>query len=400
MKKVALLLLVLALFSVGSAWAQAPAECVTDYDATVDYFPNKAVVDYATGFTLTYHNSYKVLEVLAPFPGSTPDDGFTYVLVQCGTPAPEGFDGALFVEIPTGRVMTMSTTFLPHLTELGLLDSLVGVDSILYTSTPEVIAKHDAGELVEIGFGSGVNVELVLDAEPDLVLVNASGNPQYDAHPVLLEAGIAVAVIADYVENTPLGQAEWVKFTAAFFNADGEAQALFARKADAYNALVALTSTLPAEARRSVLWDSFSSWSGAWLVPGAQTYVAQFMRDAGVNLILGDAPEVQTSNGSVPFDFESVYEAGLEADVWIPGSFGVNTLADLLAQDERYADFTAFQNGNVITNGGRVNANGGNDYYENGVNNPQDLLADFIALVYPELLPDHVPTYFVRLSGE
>ncbi len=398
MKKTVLLLLVLALLSVGSVWAQAPAECVTDYDASTDYFPNKATVDYATGFTITYFNNYKVMEVLAPFAGSTPDDGFVYVLVQCGTPAPEGFEGALIVEVPTNKVITMSTTFLPHLAELGLVDALIGVDSILYTSTQSVIEKFDAGQLLEVGFGSGVNVEAVLDAEPDLVIVNASGSPEYDAHPVLLEAGINVAVAADYVENTPLGQAEWVKFTAAFLNADGDAQTLFDTKSEEYNALVALVADIPTEERPSLLWDSFLGYSGAWLVPGANTYVATLVRDAGANLILADDPNVADVNGSVPFDFEVVYEAGLAANVWIPASFGVTSLTDLLAQDERYADFVALQTGNVFTNGARVNANGGNDYYENGINNPQDLLADLIKVLYPDLLPEYELIYTVKLA--
>lgn len=390
----------LALFSVGSVWAQETiADCVTAYDSTVDYFPDKMTVDYATGFTIEYHNHYKVVTVLAPFPNATDEDGFTYVLVHCGTPAPEGYEGATVLEVPTGKVITMSTTFLPHLRDLQLLEQLVGVDSLLYTSTPEVLEMGEAGELVEIGFGSGLNVELVLETDPDLVLVNASGTPEYDAHPVLLSAGVPFAVGADYVEKTPLGSAEWIKFTASFYNKDAEAQALFDETATRYNDLVALVATsVPAEERPTLLWDAFSAYSSTWFVPGENTYVNALIQDAGATLILGDSPEVLGKDASVPFDFEVVYEAGVEADVWIINSFTAGDLAGLLAQDDRYADFVAFQNEQVFNNGVRVNANGGNDYYENGINQPDVLLADLIRLIHPNLLPDYTPVYFQRLQ--
>jgi iron complex transport system substrate-binding protein len=395
----AVLLLVLGVVSLISAQETTLAEgCVAEYDATTDYFPEKATIDYANGFTLEYFLNYKVITVTAPFPGATPDDGFQYVLVQCGTPSPTDFDDAAIIEIPSGKIIAMSTTFLPHLVVLDLVDNLVGVDSLLYINTPEIVAKGTDGELTEVGFGSGVNVEQVLALEPSLVMANASGSPEYDAHPVLLDAGINVAISADYVEQDPLGRAEWLKFTAAFFNKDGEAQAIFADIAIQYEDLLALTANIDAQERITVLWDSFDSYSNAWFVPGQNTYVARILQDAGVNYVLSDSPNVQDFDGSVPLDFESVYASGENADIWLAGSFGVGSLADLLTQDDRYADFGAFQSGAIFTNGAKVNANGGNDYYESGVLNPQLVLADLIKIAYPELLPDYELTYFVQLQ--
>jgi iron complex transport system substrate-binding protein len=397
------LLAVLALTLAFGGWqvdAQAEnlAQCVESYDPAVDYFPEKVEPRFAQGWRVEYFNHYKVVDVLTPFPGAEAEDAFRYVLVQCGTPVPDDVGDAAVISIPADDVIALSTTYIPHLAELGLLDQLIGMDSGLYVSNPDVVARFAAGELLEVGSGPSVNVELILDAEPSVVLAFGSGSPDYDTHPTLLAAGVPVVVASDYVERSPLGQAEWGKFIALFYNREAEANAVFAAKADEYARLASLTAGIAPDARPSVLWNSYLGFADAWFIPGSDSFVAQYVRDAGGVLVLGDAPETQNAAGGVPFSFEVVYEAGLDADLWMPGAFGVATLADFLAQDARYADFAAFANGAIYNYDARVNANGGNDYFERGVANPQEVLADLIALLHPELLPDHNLIYFRQLS--
>src|SRR5690606_12303935 len=107
------------------------------------------------------------------------------VLVQCGTPAPEGFLDKQIIEVPVQTVVTMSTSYLPFLDELGLLDRLVGLDDATYVSNPTVLKMAEEGKLTMIGYGAGVNVEQALELSPDLILTYGSGALDYDAHPVL-----------------------------------------------------------------------------------------------------------------------------------------------------------------------------------------------------------------------
>jgi len=405
MKKSLIVLVLLTLLSgipvvYGQDAAANLALCVADgaYDPDTDYFPEKITVDFATGFEVEYHNNYKLVTVTNPFPGATEKDAVTYVLVQCGTPAPEGYESIQTINVPSDSMISLSTTYLPHLIDLNLLDKLIGVDTLLYTSTPEVLEMGKASKLLEVGSGPTINLEQVVDAQPDLVMAFASGSPEYDTHPALLAAGIFTAIGADYVEKSPLGRAEWLKFTSLFFNAEGTAEDVFSVKVTAYNDLVKQTGALTDADKPLVLWDSFDSYSGAWFVPGSASYIATLLNDAGVHYVLQDAPDAQDASSSVSFDFEVVYDAGIDADFWIPGSFGVKTLDDLLAQDERYADFAAFKNGNVYSLGARVNENGGDDYFETGVTNPQIVLADLITIFHPDLLPDHDLYFFHKLG--
>lgn len=376
------------------------AECVTDYDesAGVDYFPEKVEVEQAVGFAVEYFNNYKLVTVY-PYPGASEEESAQYVLVQCGTSAPEGYEGAQIIEVPVDRALALSTTYLPHFLELGQLDALIGVDTLLYTNTPEVLAKAEAGDLLEVGggaSGSDLNVEVTLDAEAEVIFSDTFGDPENGLGAVLADTGIVVAIAPDYNEMTPLGRAEWLKYTALFFNAEGAASEIYAERAEAYADLVDLATSIPEDERVTVLSNTI--FGDAWYIPGDASYAARLIQDAGGVIALADDPQVVGNPFSAPFSFEGVYEGALDADVWLANIFNASTLEALQAQDERYADFAAFQAGRVYNNSKRSNENGGSDYYESGVTNPQIVLADLIALFYPELLPDHELYYFVALE--
>lgn len=368
-------------------------ECVTDYDANVDYFPEKVEINDALNLSVAYFNNYKVVTVTDAFFGAEP---FTYVLVQCGTPAPatdEVPEGSQFVEVPVNEAIAMSTTFLPHFTELGLLDNLVGLDSGLFVNSPEVRELIDAGELVEIGSGAQVNIEVALDTDPDLILANGF-DPSTDAFPILIEAGIFTALSADYREASPLGRAEWIKFTGLFFNEEAQAAAAYDEIVTAYNEALELAATVPEDQRPVVLWNSFSSFSDAWLIPGSDTYAGQLIEDAGGVIALGD----EAPDGSAFLSFEVVYNDALDADIWMINAFGVTTREQLIEQDARYADFLPVETGEVWNNNLSVNENGGVNYFELGVTNPQLILQDLVAMFHPDLLPEHEFNFFRRLD--
>lgn len=392
MKAVRLFVLLLAFVGALPMSAQAPIEnlvdgCVETYDPSVDYFPVESEVTHAEGFEIEYFNHYKVITVTRPWQQA--ETLFTYVLVQCGAPVPEGYEDAAVIEVPTQRVITMSTTYLPHFVDLGLVDTIIATDEFDFVYSPEVRERIDAGELSEIGGGSTVNVELALDLEPDVIFTYGLGSPDYDAHPVLIDAGLNVALNSDYMETSPLGRAEWLKFTALFFNREAEANAIFDEIVTRYTELTELAAT--AEEQPKVLVNAM--YGDTWYVSGGASYVAEFIADAGGAYAFAD----DESSGGVPLDFESVLEAAQDADVWLNPNYWFS-LADGLAEDARYSEFAAFENGGVYNNVARVNATGGNDFLETGAAHPELVLADLIAIFHPELLPDHTLTFYMPLS--
>ena len=396
--KAALLILFLLLANLLPAAAldsNLTDSCVSDYAADVDYFPQKLAVVDAVKFSVEYFHNYKVLRVADAFEGA-PD--FTYVLLQCGTPAPARADfpaGTQFIEVPTGDLITLSTTQLPALAQLGLLDHLIGVDSGFYISTAEVTDLIAEGIVAEVGFGAEINIERVLELAPQLVM-SYGYNPDSDAHPVLLEAGIFTALDASWRELSPLGRAEWLKFIALFYNLEARAQEIYQDITAQYEAVKARADEVDAEDRPAVLLNAFLGYADAWFIPGENTYVGKLIRDAGGDLLLSESG----SNASQALSFEVAYEGGLEADIWLVETFGLYSGADLLALDSRFGDFAPFQSGDIWNNNRDENANGGNNYYEWGVTNPQLVLADLLAIFHPELMPGHEFAFYQRLAGE
>lgn len=399
MKKMSLCFVLLVLLS-GIVSAQETVleenltECVTAFDENVDYFPEKATLTHAETFTIEYFNNYKVISVTTPWYGAEETDAFQYVLVQCGTPTPEGYEDAQVIAISSADMISLSTAQLPQIVQLGLLDNLIGVDTFAFVNTPEVREKIDAGELVEVGNGAQVNTELVLEAEPEIVMVNANGVAEYDAHPQLMDAGVFVAVNADWVEPTLLGRAEWIKFMAAFYNAEAEAEAIFEEIVTEYDAAKALVADLPEDERITVLWNSYQPFTSSWSIPGQETWTGGLLEDAGVNWVLME----EAPNESAQLSFEQVYEAGVDMPIWVLNTFGIDSLDNLIASDERYADFAAIEEGIVYDNSARLNESGGNDFWETGVTNPHLILKDLIAMFYPELLPDHEIMFYNQLQ--
>lgn len=382
-------ILLIVLPTVNISWAQTSvaAGCVENYEPGTDYFPDKSRVEYAAGFAVEYFDNYKVVEVLTPWVGA--DETYTYVLVQCGTPAPEGFDDATIVEVPVESIVVMSTTYLPPLVELDLLDTLVAVDEHDFVYSPEVRERIESGEVVEVGGGSLVNVEQVLNLDADLIMTYGIGSPDYDAHPALINAGLNVVLNADYMETSPLGRAEWLKFIALFYNREADANALFDEVVANYEELSALTEAV--EDRPQVMVNAM--FGDTWYAAGGRSYIAQLIEDAGGDYVWGD----DESTGALALSFEAAFDAAQDADIWLNPNFWF-TFEEGLAEDERYGDFEAFANGQVYNSNAQVTPLGGNNSGELGAMRPDITLADLIAIFHPELLPDHELVFYRRLE--
>ncbi|RUQ37501.1 MAG: hypothetical protein EKK71_03940, partial [Candidatus Competibacteraceae bacterium] len=179
--------LICLLLSMHAALADEPAAapptvnltsgCVEHYDPNVDYFPEKATLAYAKGFALQYFKHYKVLTVTMPWPEAK--ESFRYILVQCGTPVPEDTGGAQVIEIPIRSIAILSTTHLSHLELLGALDRLVAVSTYDNVYSPAARRRIDAGQVAEVGRGPSINLETLLDLNPDLVTAVGHDQPQY-----------------------------------------------------------------------------------------------------------------------------------------------------------------------------------------------------------------------------
>lgn len=378
-----------------SADANLTDGCVDQFDPDADYFPEKVSFDEATGVRVEYAGNYKVVEVDVPYAeeGAPP---FTAVLVQCGTPAPDltgELEDAAVVEVPTGEVVSLTTVNLPHFAALDALDHLAGVATAAFVSTPSVRDEITSRDLEDLADANGVpDRERIISAAPDLLVLDAFGATLLDDVRGFAEAGVPTVLNADFGEETPLGRAEWLKYTALFLNEEAEASATYDDIVASYEATAATVADV--EERPTVLLEQ--PFEGTWYAPTGGSFVAQLVADAGGDYVFGDTG----GSGTQSLDIETVLAEGGDADVWI-GAGSVNgSLADLAAVDERFVELAAYQDGDVwALDAGNVES-GGNPIYELAVLRPDLQLQDLVAILHPDLLPDHELRFYGRVPAD
>ena len=351
-----------------------------------DYFQEKIRVDYSTAFTVEYHDTFKVVTVLNPWPGAT--GGFTYVLVQRGTAPPSGIMADRIIEVPIRSIVTMSTSYLPCLEELGVVDILVGHETLAWVYSEKVRELIAVDSIREVGSGQNVNIELLLDIDPDLIMTYGMGN-EWDAHPKFEEAGLPYVINAEWNEKTPLGRAEWIKYIALFVNKEAEANAYFSKIADEYTALTKKANMITD--KPSVF--AGTPYQGTWWMSGGSSFAAQLFADAGAAYVWED----DESTGSLMLDIETVFERAGNADIWVNTGYW-NTFEQAQSDDERFREFKAFKTGMMFNNNLRMSPTGGNDYYESAPIRPHLVLADLIKIFHPELATDHQFYYYKKLD--
>ena len=389
------MLVLLILLSVVSCSAPVNAAAslkgeISSQSESKDFFPLKTELRYAQTFTIEYHQNYKVVTVLQPWRDA--DTTFTYVLVQRGTTIPDEISDAQVIEIPVQSVASLATTHLPYLDKLDLLDQLVAVGNLQYINTESVIERVDNGHAAVVGNGPDVNMEALLAAAPEVVTTAALGNASKDDYQLLMQKGFKVVVVSDFMEETPLGRAEWIKFMALFFNLEAQAEEIFSGIEERYLAMKTLTQHI--QDTPTVLMGF--EINGKWNMPGGRHYQAAYIADAGGDYLWAQ----DDSSGKIPLSFETVLEKGIKADFWFNQSVGWLDRQDALAADARYVYFDALMVGRAYNNNARLNASGGNDYNESGLVNPDAVLADLIAILHPELLPEHELVYYRPLGNE
>ncbi|MEO1290857.1 MAG: ABC transporter substrate-binding protein [Chloroflexota bacterium] len=360
-------------------------ECVTDYDASVDYFPDKAEVKYAENFTVEYFSNYKVVTVV---PFANAEETRTYILVQCGTEVPDDIEADAIVEAPVQRIVALSTTILPHIVDQELVDRLVAVDSLAFTSTQEILDNAESIAEVNPDF-AGLNLEVLLDIEPDVIMGQQffATDGSFDAS---IDAGLAVVLNSDFADTSPLAAAEWGKYLSLYFNTEAIANETFETVETEYNDLVELVADV--EARPTVL--AGTPFEGNWFLAGGASTISQLITDAGGDYLFSDL-----EGTSLQLSFEEVLDQAIDADYWINLNQPWTTTDEMLSADERYAEFAAFEVGNLWNNNLQQLASGGNGYFESGFVNPQLILGDLVAILHPDLLPEHEFSYYQQLES-
>jgi iron complex transport system substrate-binding protein len=340
---------------------------------------------HATGFRVDYFPGYKRIMLADPWNKGAVLDRY-YLVRDTSVKVPS--DG-IKVLIPLRRLVSASCTQYAFLEMLNELSSVAAVCDAKTVYNPGLRQALKAKKVTDLGDPFNMDMEACLMLRPQALIVNSFN--QKDEHVTRIrEAGIPVLYDNEWMEPDLLARAEWIRFLGCLFDKEMLADSLFRAVESRYSNLRNLVKTAKTPKPNVLSGDDFR---GTWYLPGGRSFTAQLFRDAGASYQYQN----DTTSGSKPFTFEQILSAFHLADVWV-GVTNRHSLADLRAMDERYALFKAWRNGQVYAYTNRTTPEGGNDYWEGAVANPDRLLADFVKLFHPELLPGHRWYYLRKLQ--
>lgn len=356
----------------------------------VSTFESKQLdLKYAKGFAVDYYENYKILSITNPWPKA--DKTYRYVIISKDDMAKTTFNAAEFdgfIEDPIETIVVTSTTHIPGLELLNEEEALIGFPGTDYVSSEKTRARIDAKKVRELGKNEGINTEVLLALDPDVVIgFGVDGvNKTFE---VIKQAGIPVVYNGDWVEASVLAKAEWIKFFGVLFNKEKEADSIFNTIESDYLE----AKTLAKNAAHSPTVFSGAMHKDVWYMPNGSSAEAQFLKDANVDYLWSDT----TGNGSLALSFEAVLEKSKNAEIWLSPSY-YGSLEQLEEASILYTNFEAFKNKNIYTFSNTTGATGGVLYYELGIARPDLILKDLIKITHPELLEDYQPHFFEKLK--
>ena len=316
--------------------------------------------------------------------GRPADAAETFVLVQRGTepPALDGdLAGATVIEIPIETMFSESTSHYGFIDVLDIEETVTGVGDASLIVTPALAERAAAGEIESFAPNFVVDPEIVVAADPDVYVTGGFADP---AHEVSVAAGIPVVPNVEWLETTPEGWAEWVGLFAALTEHRGAGERPV-RGVDSPT-----TTPPPHWPRRSTERPTVITgglFEGTWYANGGASVVAEFIADAG-----GDYVYAETLDRVDRARHRDRARRGADADVWL--------LPRGSPPRKRPCRSTS---GSPSSPPGRRAACGPTrspstravNFIESGPVMIDEYLLDYVAVLHPDLVPDHE---FVFLS--
>ncbi|PCJ24598.1 MAG: hypothetical protein COA97_09460 [Flavobacteriales bacterium] len=357
-----------------------------EQEIVVDKNPiqNLNKIKYAKGFTITQHENYKLLTLTNAWVGEK--TSFKYVLYNHEKPT--GIENAVFIKTPIKSIACMSLTHVAFIEKLGLENSIIALSGCDYVSSTTINKRIANDFIFEIGQEKSINYEKLIDQHPDVIMgfgIDASSKSNINK---MKSLGLEIVLNAEYMETHPLGKAEWIKFVAAFYNEDKQADVIFNKIEKEYLGLLKLTQKVT---EKPTVFTGMP-WGGIWYVPGSESFQVQFFKDAGVQYLWMDNKE----RSSIIKSKEIIIDEAFDADYWLNQN-SYRDINSIVGFDKKFKNFKATKEKNLYNNDNRLNSSLGNDYWESGVINPHIILKDLIQIFHPNLI-DHQLYYYRRLK--
>jgi iron complex transport system substrate-binding protein len=319
---------------------------------------------HAKGFNIIENDSCMWVSVFNPWQNAS-DTKYTYELNE----------GSLIkksqIKIPVQRVVCLSTTHLGFIDQLGCSSTIVGVSNPGLVNNETIKTAIKSGLVADIGYDAALDFELIIKLKPDVVFAYSVGPEIAPLQAKLADFGIPVIMVAEYLEESALAKAEWIKFFGCFYQKNEVANSCFKYEEYCYDSIKA---TVSLSAQKPLVLTGFP-WKDVWYVPGSNSYMARLIEDAGGTFLFSSLP----GRESQPLAIEYICQQAGNAQIWINAGVA-NQMSDIANSDPRLQNLPPFIDQLVFNNNKRQTPDGGNDFFESGVVFPHLILKDLIAI--------------------
>ena len=363
----ALLIAILVVFSTG---------CGRSPKGSIAQGWSKEAIAYARFFQIWERGSDRMLITFGA--GGTTDTTGIFVMTGDTDGMPISSRAVIFSK-PLTRVALQSTTHASFIARLGCVDAVVGCAHTGELLDPELLARVRTGDVMEIASVDDIDSERILMLAPDALFTYPYGAKDRSR----AIHSIVEVPISEYLEQHPLGRAEWLRAFGVLLGREPLADSLFAGIVERYEKVAA--SVPGNEIKPGVFFGS--SWKGTWSVPAGNSYMARLIGDAGGSYLFAD----RNAMGNIDIDLETVLQVGAKADRWGRILFrkGPVTDADVAGDDARILQLPAFRGkGCFYANSAQ------SDLFGQAVLEPDVVLRDLLGILHPQLAKGRVPVYY------
>ena len=207
-------------------------------------------------------------------------------------PLPAGLPQGTVVRVPARDVVVYTSVHAAIIDQLGEAGRIIGVCEPRYMETPVIQEGLRAGRVVDLGEATAPNVERMIEIGAELVIASPFENSGYGP---VEKIGIPIIEGADYMESSPLGRTEWIRFYGLLFGQEKRADSLFRETERAYLSL----KTLAADVAERPTVFSEKKYGSSWYMPAGDSYMARLYADAGADYVFKTLP----GSGSTPLLF-------------------------------------------------------------------------------------------------
>ena len=283
------------------------------------------------------------------------------------------------------KIVSLSAIHTGMLAELGLAKSIVGVESKQYIAHPAIYSSTLLDSVQELAPDGPVIPEKLANLKPQILIGYVFNIQEKNTIERIAKNHFPVIWANNHLEPHPLGRAEWIVAMGWLLGKSKESANVFKGISKEYLAIAKQAAEADQE-KKSTTGSNRSKvqptvmmnipYNGQWFVPQGQSYMSQFILDAG-GMPITLQPE---GSGSNMVGLEKALQAMKLADIWI-NTDNCNTRKCLTEMEPRVMNIKAMQGNRVFNFNKKLNSNGSNSYWDLGCVFPNLVLRDLYKII-------------------